>query len=240
MQPCGAGNYRDSIDSASLPTAIIAYLDSNYAGFTFAKSFVIKDSAGTVEGYAVVIFYNNVPVGLLFNASGNFVQVLQQRQPGDMNGPGWHQGGRFGDRGNPQGDSVALTSLPTPITNYFATNYPGDTLLRAFINIDSSYLVISANNGLYATVFTANGTFVKRVLLPAGPEQPQPVAQTALPAAILTYLTTTYPNYVFEKAFSLSAGSNVQGYLVIIDANSTKYAVEFDTSGNFISAKVIY
>jgi len=240
IQPCGNGNYRDSIDSASLPTDITTYLTTNYSGFTFAKGFVVKDSAGTIQGYAVVIYFNNKPVGLLFDASGNFVKVLEQRQPGDMDGPGWHDGGRFGDRGKPHGDSVALSSLPTAIATYISTNYPSDTLLKAFINIDSSYLVITADNGLYATLFTYSGTFVKRVALPTGPEQPQGIAQTALPAAVLTYLTTTYSNYVFDKAFSLSSAGTVQAYVVIIDANSTKYAIVFDASGVFVAAKTIY
>jgi len=113
-------------------------------------------------------------------------------------------------------------------------------LLKAFLNADSSYLVISTDNGIYATLFTAGGTFVKRVLLPAAHDRPQAVAQTALPTAALTYLSTTYPNYVFNKAFSLSKNGTIQEYLVIINANSTKYAVVFDASGNFIAAKTIH
>lgn len=240
LQPCGDGNYRDSIDSASVPTNIITYLDSNYAGFTYAKGFVIKDSSGTIKGYAIVIFYNNVPVGLLFNASGTFVKVLEQRQHGDMDGRGWHEGGRFGDRGNPGRDTLALSSLPTAITTYMASNYPGDTLLKAFLTHDSGYVVISANNGIYATEFTANGTFIKRALLPSAHGKPASIAQTDLPSAVLTYLSTTYPNYVFNKAFSLSKNGTVQQYLVIITANSTKYAVVFDASGNFVAARTIH
>lgn len=240
IQPCGSGRHRTVVDSASLPTLITTYLTTNYAGYTFAKAFSVKDSSGTVTGYAVVIYYNNKPVGLLFDATGNFVKVLEQREPGDRDGDGWHHGGRFGGRDGKQKDTLALTSLPTAIITYITTTYPGDTLVKAFINIDSSYLVITKDNGLYANLFTASGSFVERVLLPAHGEKPVAVAQSALPAAILTYLTTTYPNYVFDKAFALSANGTLQGYVVIIDANSTKYAVAFDALGVFVAAKTIY
>ncbi len=240
IQPCGSGRHRTVVDSASLPTLITTYLTTNYAGYTFGKAFSIKDTSGTVTGYAVVIFYNNKPVGLLFDATGNFVKVLEQREPGDLDGGGWHHGGRFGDRDGKQKDTLALTSLPTAITTYIATTYPGDTLVKAFINIDSSYLVITKDNGLYANLFTSSGSFVERVALPAHGEKPVAVAQSALPTAILTYLTTTYPNYVFDKAFALSANGALKGYVVIIDANSTKYAVAFDSLGVFVAAKTIF
>jgi hypothetical protein len=32
----------------------------------------------------------------------------------------------------------------------------------------------------------------------------------------------------------------VKGYVVFIDANNTKYAVEFDAAGNFLRAKTIH
>jgi hypothetical protein len=31
----------------------------------------------------------------------------------------------------------------------------------------------------------------------------------------------------------------VKGFVVVIDANNTKYAVEFDAAGNFVKAKTI-
>lgn len=37
---------------------------------------------------------------------------------------------------------------------------------------------------------------------------------------ITSYLTTTYPGYVFEKAFSFKQSGIVKGYCVVIDSNS--------------------
>lgn len=240
LQTCARGYFRDSIPSDSLPATITAYVDSNYHSATYLKQFIIKDSAGAVGGYLVIISYNNKPVALLFNGSGQIWQVLEQRQPGDMNGPGWHHGGRYQNRDGQQHDTIAGSALPSNISAYMTTNYPGDTLIRAYRNIDSSILVISQDNGLFATVFSSSGAFIRRVELPAPSGLVQSVPQSALPASAPTYLTTTYPNYVFDKAFSLTINHGVVGYEVIIDANNTKYGVVFDGSGNYVASRIIW
>lgn len=239
LQDCGRHGHRDSVAATDLPTAITTYLTSNYAGYTLHKAFAVKNSSSTLTGYVVVIYYNDKPVGLAFDSTGNFVQVLEQREKGDLSGKGHHRGGRFEHRDGQQRDTVALSTLPTAITTYFASNFPTDTLVKAFKSIDSSIVVLSKNNGAFATVFTANGTFIKRDQLQSRRGQAQPIELSALPSVAANYLSQTYPNYVFEKAFSVSQNGALKGYVIIIDANNTKYAVEFDASGNFVSAKTI-
>lgn len=236
VQPCAKGGHRDTISQSSLPAGIGSYLNSNYAGYTFNKAFAVKDSSGNIVNYVSIIYYNNKPVALLFTVDGNFVKVLEQREPGDENGDGWHKGGRFGNRDGKHKDTIALSSLPATITTYMATNYPGDTLLKAARTEDSGYVIISANNGLYATVFTNTASFVSRTQLPQPHGKPQAIDEAGLPATVLAYLSATYPNYVFEKAFSITAAGTVKGYVVLVDANSTKYAVAFDASGNIVGA----
>ena len=240
LQQCAPGFFRDSIAAGNLPDSITSLLNINYTGFVFKKAFVIKDSAGTTGGYVVIIVYNGKPVALLFDASVHLVQVLEQRQAGDLDGKGWHEGGRFGDRDGLQKDTIAISALPASIQSYFASNYPGDTLTKAYRNEDSSYLVVSVDNGIFLSVFKSDGSFVKRLALPAPPGLVQPVLQDSLPSSLLSYLTTTYPGYVFEKAFSLSINNILQGYLVAIDANNTKYTLLFDASGNFVSVRTVW
>ena len=247
IQRCVNGFFRDSIAASALPDSVQAYLTTNYAGFHFAMGFVIKDSAGTVGGYVVIISFNGKPVGLLFDASGNFKQVLEQRERGDINGAGWHHGGRFGNRDGSQRDSVALSALPVAITSYMSSNFPSDTLIRAYQNRDSSMLVISKNNGIFADLFTSSGIFIKRVpLTPQGilfkhpAEIIQHVVQDSLPVSDLGYLTNTFPNYTFETALSVSGNGQLLGYVVVVDADNTKYAIWFDISGNVIAALPIW
>jgi hypothetical protein len=242
IQPCARGFFRDSVAATALPANISAYLDSTYSGFTFIRAYEIKDSAGNIGGYVAIINYNGKPVAILFDGTGAFVRVLEQREKGDEDNDGWHRGGRFCDRDpNERGkDTISLSSLPASILSYMATNYPNDSLEKAYINIDSSYIVISADSGLYATVFNHAGDFEKRIKLYSPGPLSQQIDQTALPASAQTYLATTYPNYVFEKAFSFTLNGVLQGYIVIIDSNNTKYAVEFNASGNFIGAITIW
>lgn len=240
MQPCSRGDRRDSIGQWALPALVDTYISTNYSGYVLAKAFSIKNSASAVVGYVVVIYFNNKPVGLLFDANGNFVKVLEQREKGDLDGPGFHHGGCFDDRDGEQRDTIALTSLPSLITSYFASNYPSDTLVKAFKNRDSSIVVLSKNNGVFASVFTSTGTFLNREQLPTGNGTIQSINLSALPSAAANYLSQTYPNYVFKKAFSFFENGTLKGYVVLIDANNTKYAVEFDAAGNFVRAKTIH
>ncbi len=98
--------------------------------------------------------------------------------------------------------------------------------------------MISRNNGVFATVFNAAGAFVNRAELSAHRGRANTIAESALPANAQSYLTATYPGYVFSRAFSIS-GTTMQGYVVIIEANSTRYALQFDAAGNFVRAKTI-
>lgn len=236
---CASHHHTDSVAFSSLPASVATYLTANYPGYTFQKAFTDKDTTGTVTGYVVIIPYNGKPVGLKFDASGAFVKVLEQREGHDLIGHGWHQGGCFDDRGGLKHDTVAISALPAAITSYLAFNYPGDTLVHALRNRDSSYIVLSSNNGAFATVFTSNGTFVQRIQLPWREGHANSIAETALPAPTTTYLSTTYPDYVFKQAFKIVHTGTVKGYVVLIDANATKYAVEFDASGNFLKAVTI-
>lgn len=237
---CGTGT-RTSLSESQLPATATAYLAANYAGYSFKKAFSKSDINGSVAGYVVVIFYNDKPVGIQFDASGNFVRVLEQRERRDMHNNGFHDGGRFRHRDGRCRDTIAINLLPVSILTYMTTNYPTDTLIKAFVNAhDTTYVVLSQNNGLFATVFSSNGTFIRRVSLPVPGGHCVPIAQSALPATIQTYLSTTYPNYVFEKAFAGYRNGTLQGYVVIINANNTKYALKFDAAGNFVAVRVIW
>ena len=236
----GKHGKKDTVAFSALPTAIGTYLTANYSGYTFKKAYSITDSAKTVVNYIVVIKYNSALIGLKFTADGTFVSVLEQRDGHDLLGQGWHRGGPFDNRDGKHRDTIAIAALPAAVTSYFKTTYPTDTLLHASIMPDSAYVLISKNNGLYATVIKAAGTFVKRVQINLHPGKPVAVTAANLPAAITTYLTTTYPGYVFEKAYSFSVSGTLKGYAVLITSNSTKYVVTFNASGTFVKAFAVH
>lgn len=236
----GHHDKKDSVAFSALPTAIGTYLAASYSGYTFKKAYAITDSAKTVINYIVVIKYNNALVGLKFTAAGVFVSTLEQRDGHDLQGPGWHHGGPFDNRDGKHRDTVALTALPSAVSSYFKATYPTDTLLHASITPDSAYVLVSKNKGLFITVVKATGTLVKRTQIDKHVGTHVAVTAANLPAAITTYLTTTYPGYVFDKAFSHSVSGVIKGYDVEITSNSTKYVVVFDATGTFVKAFAVH
>jgi hypothetical protein len=241
MDACHKDHKRTNVKADALPTSINTYLTTNYAGYTFIKAFSTNTiSTNTLDAYVVAINFNGKPVALKFDASGVFIKVLELREGRDMKkGGDHHDGGCFEDRDGKQKDTLAISALPANIKAYFITNYAQDTLKGAFINKDGSIIVISKNVSFFATAFKADGTFIKRDVLPNHPGKDKEIPQSALPASVTTYLSATYPNYVFKKAFSDVDNGVLKGYLIIIDANMTKYAVVFNASGAFVSAKVL-
>lgn len=240
LDACKKGDKKVSVEFSALPSSIGSYLTTNYGGYTFSKAFQIANKTTTaVEGFVVVVQFNGKPVALKFDASGTFVKVLEIREGKSLKGKGFHIGGCFENRDGKQRDTLALTALPVGIKNYMASNYAADTLAHAFVNKDQSIVVISKNINYFATAFSATAAFIKRVQLPAFPAKGRSVEASALPATATAYLTATFPNYVFKKAFEVRSNGTVKGYLVLIDANLTKYAVHFDANGQYISSLAI-
>jgi hypothetical protein len=241
MGACKKGFKKTPIELAALSSSISSYLNTNYAGFTFQKAYQISNqTTATTDSYIVVIQFNAKPVALKFDAAGAFVNVLELREGRNMKGRGgWHAGGFFDHRDGKQRDTLAISAIPSAIRTYMSTTYSTDTIVHAFVNRDQSIVVISKNINYFATAFNASNTFLKRHQLPAFPGKGMSIAASALPAVSTTYLTTTYPNYVFKKAFEIKANGTIKGYLVLIDANLTKYAVHFDASGAFLKAVTI-
>ncbi|MBD3748386.1 MAG: PepSY-like domain-containing protein [Sphingobacteriales bacterium] len=243
MDACDSNHRRNPILESALPTNITSYLKTNYVGYTFIKAFSnTLVSTNTLDGFVVAIMFNGKPVALKFDASGNFLKVLELRKGKDLDHKGDHQDGdEQHHKEDEHADSISLNSLPDNILQYFKVNYPQDTLKKAFTTEDSAIVVISKNLAFFSNTFKSDGTFIKRERLGdhSGGED-EDILQSNLPTSILNYLSVTYPNYIFEKAFIDKEDGKTKGYLVIIDANLTKYAVLFDGNGNFKEAKVIH
>lgn len=241
VDACRRTHKRAMVAESALLAPITTYLSTNYAGYTFIKAFsTTLIATNTLDSYVVAILFNGKPVALRFGAAGTFIKVLELREGKDMKRPGGHRlGGLFDHRDGKQRDSIAISALPQNIKQYFTNNHAQDTLKSTWIGKDGGILVISKNVKYYGTAFKADGSFVRREVLPSHTGKEKEIAQSALPANVLSYLSTTYPNYVFKKAFEHKANGVLRGYLVIIDANMTKYAVLFNATGTFVEAKVI-
>jgi hypothetical protein len=235
------GGKLDSVAFSALPAAIGTYLTENYSGYTFVKAFAV-DSAKVLSNYIVVIKYNNSFIGLKFTSIGTFVNVLEQKDGANMGngGPGWHPNGPFCDRGGVQHDTIALSAIPTAVLNYFKTTYPADTLLHASITPDTTYILISKDIVLYATNISSTGSLLKRIKIEQNGGINVAIDATDLLPAITTYLTSTFPGYVLNKAFAEGDRDGVIGYHVFITVNTTNYVVDFSAQGAFLKTTVIH
>jgi hypothetical protein len=241
MGACQKDQRKTKVAQEALSASITTYLTTNYAGYTFIKAFsTTLPNTTTLDSYVVAVLFNGKPVAIKFDATGTFVKVLELREGKDLGRKGGHHaGGHFDHRDGKQRDSIAVTALPQTIKQYFAANYAQDTLKSAWVGKDGSILVVSKNVKYFGTAFKADGTFIKRESLPGHSGKGKEITQDKLPANVLAYLNTTYPNYVFKKAFEHSMNGTLKGHLVIIDANLTKYAVLFNATGAFVEAKII-
>ena len=79
INTCSRNSTKDSIAFNNMPSAVFTYLDADYSGYTAQQAYSVTDVSGAAAGYIVIIQYNGSPVGLKFDASGNFVKILEQR-----------------------------------------------------------------------------------------------------------------------------------------------------------------
>src|SRR5881397_1265535 len=86
IRTCSPHSKKDTIAFSSLPSGITNYLNTNYAGYTPQRAYTVTDSSRAAAGYIVIMQYNNNPVGLRFDASGNFVSVLEQKLGRELEG----------------------------------------------------------------------------------------------------------------------------------------------------------
>lgn len=244
VNTCNRNELKLRIDFTVLSTSIISYLNANYNGYTATGAIKITDKNNNVLAYIAIVELNGNPVTIKFDASGTFIKVLELRQGIDIfNNRRFHAGGCFDVRDGKHRDSIPIANLPVSIINYIAVTFTTDTIIKAFFTRDSNIVVITKTPaGLYANVFNRNNVLVKREKMQhcgcAG--KIVPIAETDLPVTATSYLSVTYPGFTLKQAFKLVDNGIVKRYIAFIDANNSKYVVEFDATGNFKEAHLIH
>lgn len=235
------GGTVQKVDFASLPQTAAGYLSTNYAGFTAISAFATYALGNTTDGYDALITFNNKPVAVRFDATGNFQQVLEQSEGADLTGSYFfHAGGLFEWRDGQSRDTVGISAIPAGVASYFSNNYGGDSILGAFTNKANQLLLLSYNNGINMTGFDASGNLLGR-MTPAAANNDgfNEITASALPASVGSYLAATYPGSYIEQALMVTMGGTPNGYTVIADANNTTYSFEFDANGNIVATNTL-
>ena len=232
--------FRDEIPVNELPAIVHQYQTENYQENNQINAYAISDKDGNLKSYVSIIRFNERPVALEFGFTGTFIKVLEQREWADLNNDGWHVGGLFEDRDGNNRDFVNPNNLPDEIKNYMTNNYPNDEIVRAFQTKEEAIIVISKNNGGFANVFNKNLELQKHMSICEVNCQLEDVEKSTISSKILTTLSKTFPNYIFNYADMMNVNGVSMSNLIFINANNTRYAVTFDTNGNLLSNKVVF
>jgi hypothetical protein len=128
---------------SELPASITSYISTNYAGASVERAGKVDNSTYTVH----VKKADGTSVGLLFDASGNFVLAKSHKQV--------------------HGTEVAVTGLPAAITDYVSDTYAGATIVKAMQHSQGHYMVAitKADATVAGLAFDASGTFIREVTL---------------------------------------------------------------------------
>jgi Putative beta-lactamase-inhibitor-like, PepSY-like len=133
-----------SIDVATLPAAIVTYINANYAGAII--KFAGKDDKGQI---VVGLTVGTVETGLLFDSAGKFVQKLEN----------YHNKAKLTE--------VAITALPASVSAYVTKNYAGYTIKKAGSDADGNFLVgLDNGTGHKVLKFDSAGNFKEELQIP--------------------------------------------------------------------------
>jgi hypothetical protein len=232
--------FRDEIPAITLPAAVQQYQTENYQQNDQLSAYTISDKDGNLKSYVSIIRYNERPVALEYNFVGTFKKVLEQREWADLDNDGWHIGGLFEDRDGNNRDVVNLNLLPDEIKNYMTNNYPDDIIVRAFQTKEEAIIVISKNNGGFANVFNKNLELQKHLSICDVNCQLEDIEKSTVSLKVLTTLSNTFPNYIFNYGDMMNVNGVSMGNLILLNANNTRYLVAFDANGNLLSNKVVF
>lgn len=143
-----------------LSSTITAYIEANYPGAT-------TDRAGTDPEGNFLIGISTAEGehrGLLFDASGNFVEEKQKPA-----GPDGQKGHR------PELNELDIEALPTDISDYISANYPEFTVEKAGTDADGNTVVlIVSDDTKTGLLFDAEGNFGKELPPPHRKGKGQP------------------------------------------------------------------
>ncbi len=213
---------KDDAAKTPLPEAIKAYLNTNYAGYTFEKIAVGNDATGAVS-YKVLITYKEQSITLLFDATGTLIATFTESKGQEPSK-------------TPKTYTVALADLPANIQRQLS----GYSFVGAVIKVDAdntkSYFVsIKKGNVFYELTFDNNGVLINANEVKLEPQvSDKYLTESDLPQVIKDYISSNYSGWKFEKGLAVSKDSIVSNYIVAISKNEKYTTLTFDSNGKII------
>jgi len=222
-------------DSVVVPATALAFIKTNYAGYTVLGGHKLNMAKGVIV-YEVDIKMGTTAKDVYFDVNWAFVS-----DKAEGNGGGGH------------GDANAVTidpkTIPASVSTLISTNYAGYTVVKAesetHNGVASNEIDISNGTTMKALIFDTSWKFVSEQTGGKGGNhggegqggQATSVALTSIPAAVTTFITATYPGYTTSVAESETHNGVASYELKIVNGTASKELI-FDANWKFVSEQV--
>ncbi len=133
---------------------------------------------------------------------------------------------------------VDIDSLPTTITDYVDTTFPGGTIHRAVVDDSSNYIlkVSDSSGNKYILVFDSAGNLISQTAYTHSHGHGNSIDSSSLPTSVINYIDSNHTGSTITKAFQKSDGSYI---VIILQPDGTYLGLLFDSSGNYVSTVTI-
>ena len=207
------------IAKTDLPTAVLAYIDTNFPGATFEHA--SKKTKGDKLGFRVELIFNKEHYSIFFDETGAFLnQVIGlQGKPGKK-GPA------------PAATEIALADLPAPVQA--ALN--GMTFKRAILTKDQNgvavyHIHVDKAGVLLSLNLDANGTVLKSKEVSQKGANFTKIDLTTLPAGLTSFLNSNAAGFTVDYAVAIKKDSIIVEYHIGVTIGTAKK--EFHLDANF-------
>lgn len=221
-------NVYKNTDSATLPDAIKAYLETTYKGYKFEKVSVGKDANGKAST-KIMIEFNDQRITIIFDdkniATATFIEP-KNNVGGDKN----------------RVFTSKLVDLPANIKSQL-TDYEfiGAVVKTSSDNSKKTFFVTAKKGGvLYEFTYDNDGKLVKTDSIdPSKKPENKELKENDLLKVIQDYIKINYKDWKFEKAAILMKDKATDSYSVILSKDKKLTLLTFDKDGKFVKATEI-
>lgn len=223
-----------SVNAADLPANTTKYLESNFPESVVTDATKLDDAGNTL--YLVKL---STQEDLAFDQNGSYKSSTEEAVSKSKGGKG--SKGRHGDRNrncggrkHGHGTDLSLDSLPAGISAYVAANYSGFVLKHAHLDslcgLGSTISVVAANSTSHIRLFfSTQGSYLGKV---------EKIDATALPAAIISAISSNYAGYTAgAKALLVTLQNGSLQYGVRLTNGTLRKRVLFSSAGAVVCEK---
>lgn len=149
-------------DLNPLPLNSLSQTIKNYVTSNYPSDSIVKAGAASNGKVFVMLKTTLGPVVLVFASDGTFLQICKKH--GDKDDHDGDDHDKHGDHDKLHLTQIDISSLPSAVTSYIASTYPGASIKKAGTDVNGSFFILVENNGqAIILIFNADGSFNKLI-----------------------------------------------------------------------------